>query len=44
MYFKNKALNEKAIKNFNEIDDIKWFFYKNKLRITKLNQSVDPAI
>ena len=44
MYINSKEIDRKALKNYIEIDDIKDFLYQNKLRMTKLNHSVDTNI
>ena len=44
MYMRSNELNKKHMKNYSEIDDIKDFLYQNKLKMTKLNHSVDANI
>ena len=40
-YFLNKQKQEKCLKNYNEIEDIRDFFSQNKVKMTKLNHSLD---
>ena len=42
MYMKSKKLNEKAMKDVQEIDRIQNFLFQNKIKVVKLNNIMDP--